>query len=77
MIEKIQKLFDEEITPALAGHGGGIELVKYENNILYVKLSGGCRGCPGARMTMKNGVERIVQNRFPEIKEVVDVTDHR
>jgi Fe-S cluster biogenesis protein NfuA len=77
MKEKIEALLDERVRPALAGHGGGVELVKVENNIVYVKLQGGCRGCPGARMTIKNGVEHIIREVYPEIEEVVDVTDHQ
>ncbi len=76
MKEKIEALLDERVRPALAGHGGGVELVKVEENKVYVKLQGGCRGCPGARMTIKNGVEHMIREVYPDIEEVVDVTDH-
>ena len=76
MIRKIEALLDEHVRPALAAHGGGIEVIDYDNNKLFVKLSGGCQGCAGARLTLKNGIERIVKQHFPEVEEVVDVTDH-
>ena len=61
----------EEIRPALQGHGGDIELVGVdEDNTVKVKLQGACSGCPGAAMTMKMGVERILKERVPEVKGV-------
>ena len=61
----------DEIRPALQGHGGDIELVGIdEDNTVRVKLQGACSGCPGAAMTMKNGVERILKERVPEVKGV-------
>jgi len=76
MIRKIEALLEKEVRPALAAHGGNIEVVDYDNNKLYVKLSGGCQGCAGARATLKNGVEKLVKKYFPEVEEVIDVTDH-
>lgn len=75
-LAKIKELIDTEVRPALQSHGGDIELVKVEDNKVYVRLSGGCRGCRGARATIKGGVERIIKETYPEITEVVDVTDH-
>jgi Fe/S biogenesis protein NfuA len=43
---------------------------------VYVQLSGGCQGCAGARMTLKAGVERVLREQIPEVKEVIDATDH-
>lgn len=61
----------DEIRPALQGHGGDIELVGIDDdNTVKVKLQGACSGCPGAAMTMKNGVERILKERVPEVKGV-------
>ncbi len=76
MRRKIEELFDNEVRPALAGHGGNIELVDVEDNKVYVKLTGGCQGCAGARATLKAGVERIIREAYPEITEVVDLTSH-
>ena len=76
MRRQIQKLFDDEITPALAAHGGFIELVDVSNNKVYVRLGGGCHGCGMAQVTLRDGVERIVRERFPAIEAVEDATDH-
>lgn len=76
MFDKIKELLAEKVSPALASHGGGVELVKVEENKVYVKLQGGCRGCPGARATMKGSIEKVIIETYPEITEVIDVTDH-
>ena len=75
MREKIEEVLEKEIRPALAAHGGGVELVDIDNNRVYVRLQGGCKGCAGARATLKGGIERILRQRFPEIVEVIDFTD--
>lgn len=63
-----------EIRPMLQGHGGDIELVEVtEDKTVKVRLQGACAGCPGARMTLKQGVERVMKDRIPEVKEVVAV----
>ena len=63
-----------EIRPMLQGHGGDIELVSVEeDNTVKVRLQGACAGCPGARMTLKQGVERIMKEKIPQVKEVVAV----
>lgn len=65
----------EMLRPALQGHGGDVELVGVdEDNTVHVRLQGACQGCPGAAMTMKMGIERILREKVPEIKEVVAVS---
>ena len=62
------------IRPMLQNDGGDIELVSVEeDNTVCVRLQGACRGCPGAQMTLKMGVERLLKQKLPEIKEVVAV----
>ncbi len=64
----------EAIRGGLQSHGGDLELVGIdENNTVRVRLQGACQGCPGATMTMKMGIERILKERVPEVKEVVAV----
>ena len=70
------KIMDEQIAPALASHGGGAVITKVENGAVYVELQGGCKGCMGARMTMKNGIEALLKEKIPDVKEVIDDTDH-
>jgi Fe-S cluster biogenesis protein NfuA len=64
----------ESIRPMLQNDGGDIELVSVEeDNTVRVRLQGACKGCPGAAMTLKMGVERLLKQRIPEVKEVVAV----
>ncbi|MAZ49943.1 MAG: hypothetical protein CME65_15380 [Halobacteriovoraceae bacterium] len=77
MVHKIEKVLDEQIRPALASHGGNIEIIDYDNNKLFVKLSGGCQGCSSSKATLKDGIERLLIGKFPGlIDELVDMTDH-
>ncbi len=64
----------ENLRGALQSHGGDVELVSIdEDNTVNVRLQGACQGCPGAAMTMKNGIERILKEKVPEVKEVLAV----
>ena len=69
MEDKVKEAIDG-IRPLLEEHGGGIEFVKIEGNVVYVRLQGACAGCPGAQMTMKQGVERRVCELVPEVEAV-------
>ena len=71
--EKVRDII-EAVRPNLQSHGGDIELVGVdEDNTVRVRLRGACRGCPGAAMTLKVGVERLLKERIPEVKEIVAV----
>ena len=71
--EKVREVI-ESIRPALQGHGGDVELVGTDDdNTVKVRLQGACKGCPGAVMTMKMGIERILKENVPEVKEVIAV----
>lgn len=59
-----------EIKPQIQADGGDIDLVGIENNIVKVRLRGACAGCPMSALTLKQGVERIIKSRIPEIKSV-------
>ncbi|MHC4534404.1 MAG: NifU family protein [Planctomycetota bacterium] len=73
MEEKVQDTI-EAIRESLKSHGGDVELVGIDpDNTVKVRLQGACQGCPGAAMTMKNGIERILKEKVPQIKEVVAV----
>lgn len=76
MILQIEKILDEQVRPALAQHGGNVEVVDVDNNKLFVKLVGGCQGCSSSRATLKGGIEQLIKSHFPTIIEVVDLTDH-
>lgn len=74
--EAIVKLFEETINPGLASHGGSVELLDVKDNIVYVRLGGGCQGCGMANVTLKQGIERMIKEAMPEIEAVIDSTDH-
>lgn len=70
METKIQELLGM-IRPALQRDGGDIELVEItEDNVVFVRLKGHCAGCPGAMMTLKGLVERVIREEIPEVKAV-------
>ena len=62
-----------QIRPALQADGGGVELVDVTDGVVKVKLTGACSGCPMSTMTLKMGIERVLKEQIPEIKEVVAV----
>jgi Fe-S cluster biogenesis protein NfuA len=70
--EKVQAVLNK-IRPSLQADGGDIELISVKDGIVSVKLQGHCAGCPMSQMTIKNGVERILKQQVPEVKEVVAV----
>jgi Fe/S biogenesis protein NfuA len=73
---QIQEILDTEVNPAVAGHGGFIDLIDVQGGTVYVLMGGGCQGCGMANVTLKQGVERILKGHIPEIEEILDVTDH-
>lgn len=69
MEERVKEAIDE-LRPFLMNDGGNIELVKIEDNIVYVAFQGACIGCAIRDVTLTEGVERIIKEKVPEIKEV-------
>ena len=76
LAERVQKVIDETINPGVAAHGGRITLVDVRDNIAYVQMLGGCQGCGMAKVTLRQGVERMIRQAVPEIEAIEDVTDH-
>ena len=74
--DKVQELLDTAINPAVAGHGGYIELIDVKDSTVYIRMSGGCQGCGAADVTLKAGIERMIFEEIPEVTEVLDTTDH-
>lgn len=72
MKEKIEQAL-ETIRPALQADGGDIQLVAIEGDVVKVRLTGACGGCPMSSMTMTQGVEKAIKKAVPEIKRVVAV----
>lgn len=74
--DRVRSVLETQVNPAIAAHGGMISLVDVENTDVYVEMSGGCQGCALSRMTLKQGVERMLREAVPELTAVHDVTDH-
>jgi Fe-S cluster biogenesis protein NfuA len=72
MKEKVETALDQ-IRPALQADGGDVELVGVEEGVVKVRLKGACAGCPFSEMTLKQGIERLLKEQIPEVKEVVAV----
>jgi Fe-S cluster biogenesis protein NfuA len=69
MKEKVEKVLDE-IRPMLIRDGGNVELVSVEGGVVKVRLQGACAGCPMSQMTLKNGIEKVLKDKIPEITAV-------
>ena len=74
--QRVQQVLVDQINPAIAAHGGSAELVALEEDTAYVRLGGGCVGCGMASVTLGQGIEVAILEAVPEVRQVVDVTDH-
>ena len=74
--QAIQKVFDDEINPQVASHGGWVSLLEVKDDVAYIQLGGGCQGCGMVDVTLKQGIEVVLKERIPQIREIVDTTDH-
>jgi len=72
----VQEVIDTKINPSMRGHGGFVALLDVKDDIAYVALGGGCQGCGMAKVTLKQGVETMIRQAVPQIRQVVDTTDH-
>jgi Fe-S cluster biogenesis protein NfuA len=74
--ERIQYLIDHQINPGVAAHAGFVELIDVKDRIVYLRLGGGCQGCVAADFTLRQGIEAIIRKEVPEIRQILDITDH-
>ena len=73
---RVEDVLNTEINPAVASHGGLISLIDVKENVVYLRLGGGCQGCGMADVTLKQGIEKSIRFAIPEVGEILDVTDH-
>ena len=71
--QKIVKILDQKIRPAVARDGGDIKFKEFKDGVVKVQLQGSCSGCPSSTMTLKQGVQNLLCHYLPEVKEVVAV----
>lgn len=76
LIAAVQQVLEQQVNPGIASHGGRATLIDVKDDVAYVELGGGCQGCSMASVTLKQGVERMIRQAVPRIREVVDTTDH-
>jgi Fe/S biogenesis protein NfuA len=74
--QRLQELFDTQLNPQIASHGGTVTLVAVKVPTAFIELGGGCVGCGMVDVTLKQGIEVAIKEQVPEITEVVDQTDH-
>jgi Fe/S biogenesis protein NfuA len=77
LAERVQYLIDSEINPMLASHKGRVSLERVDDEgAVYLRFGGGCHGCGMVDVTLKNGIEKTMRERIPEVSAVRDATDH-
>jgi len=72
MREKVEQAL-ARIRPALQADGGDVELMDVKEGVVTLKLTGACGGCPMSTMTLRHGIERVIKEQVPEIKEVLAI----
>jgi Fe-S cluster biogenesis protein NfuA len=73
---EIQEVLAKRVNPGVSTHGGQVELVEVKGTSVYLRLKGGCQGCGAANVTLKQGIEKAIRAKVPEVTEIIDVTDH-
>jgi len=76
LAERVQKVLDEQINPSVAQHGGRVSLVDVRDEVVYLRMGGGCQGCGLAGVTLTQGIRKALHEAVPEIEGIEDVTDH-
>jgi Fe-S cluster biogenesis protein NfuA len=74
--ERVQDVLDMDINPAVAAHGGIVELIDVKRNDVFLRMGGGCQGCGMASQTLRQGVESAIRRTVPEVGAIMDTTDH-
>ena len=74
--DKVQEVIDLHINPQISSHGGFVTLLEVKDDTAFIEMGGGCQGCQMAYLTLKQGIERVILESVPEIKKIVDTTDH-
>lgn len=73
---ELNDFIEAEVNPTIAAHRGHITLHGIKDKVVYLEMGGSCQGCGMAAMTLRQGVETQIRERFPDLLEIVDVTNH-
>jgi Fe-S cluster biogenesis protein NfuA len=76
LYERVARLFDEQVNPMVARHGGRVELIDVQDAVVMLRMGGGCQGCGMADVTLRQGIEGMLAQNIPEVRGIVDITDH-
>ena len=76
LYDQVARLFDEQVNPMVARHGGRVELIDVQDAMVMLRLGGGCQGCGMADVTLRQGIEAMLSQSIPQVKGIVDITDH-
>ena len=75
IVENIKQVLETYVQPAVAGHGGVVNYLDYNDGVVTLEMSGACSGCAMSSMTLKEGIERTLTGMIPEVTTVVGVDD--
>jgi len=76
LYEQVARVFDEQVNPMVARHGGHVELIDVQDAVVMLRMGGGCQGCGMADVTLRQGIEGMLAQLVPEVRGIVDITDH-
>ncbi len=76
LLRRVEEVLERQVNPSIASHGGHIAAERVEGGTVYLRMSGGCQGCAASSATLRQGVEQMLRAALPQIREIVDVTDH-
>jgi Fe-S cluster biogenesis protein NfuA len=76
LYERVSDLFEQQVNPMVARHGGRVELIDVQDAVVMLRMGGGCQGCGMASVTLRQGIEGALRQAIPEVQGIVDVTDH-
>jgi Fe-S cluster biogenesis protein NfuA len=76
LYEQVAKVFDEQVNPMVARHGGHVELIDVQDAVVMLRMGGGCQGCGMADVTLRQGIEGMLGQLVPAVRGIVDITDH-
>lgn len=72
----VAEIFRVQVNPAVAQHGGEVDLIDVEDGVVVVRMMGGCQGCGMANVTLRQGIEAMLKREIPAVKGIRDITDH-
>jgi Fe/S biogenesis protein NfuA len=76
VVDRVKHVIEMQVNPAIASHGGSVNFVEVRDDVVYLEMMGGCQGCGMAAVTLAQGIRRIIMEGVPEVRDIVDVTNH-